>query len=286
VLRESDQPITTAPPRPPRREDPDALFEEARQHRRERRLRLALIVALLVVAASGAYAAFAGGSSSSAAGNRPRLPIATAANPTVVLLVDVSGSMRASDVKPSRIDAVRSAMRSFVARLPKSSKVGVIVFSSDAEVFATPTLDRKAVSDALDKLSPEAGTALGAGLGAAVTLAVGSLDKDGVHHSPGHDLPALIVLASDGAQNRGALTPVQAAKLAKAAGIRVDAIALGTRQGKVTYGSGMYHQSIPVPPDSKTVESIARITGGQAFVADDAGKLDAAYGELGAKIAR
>ncbi|HWB22854.1 MAG TPA: VWA domain-containing protein [Gaiellaceae bacterium] len=284
MLRESDQPLTAAPPRPPRRDDPDALFEEARQHRRERRLRLALILALLVVAGSGVYAAFSGGSSSSAAGNPSRLPIATSANPTVVLLVDVSGSMRARDIKPSRIAAVRSAMRTFVARLPKSSKVGVIAFSSDAQVYAAPTLDRKVVSDALGRLTPEAGTALGDGLGAAVTLAVGSLDTDGIHHSPGHFLPALIVLASDGAQNRGALTPAQAAKLAKAAGIRVDGIALGTPGGNVTYGYGLYHQAIPVPPDPKTVESIAKLTGGQAFVALDAGRLDAVYGELGSKI--
>jgi Ca-activated chloride channel family protein len=286
MLLESESSTITAPPRPPRRDDPEALFEEARQHRRERRLRLALVVALLVVAAAGAYAAFAGGTTHSAGGTGSLLPIVTAANPTVVLLVDVSGSMRANDIEPARIEAVQSAMRSFVARLPKRSKVGVIAFSSNAQVYATPTLDRNVVLAALAKLTPEAGTALGAGLAAAVTLAVGSLDEDGVQRTPGHSLPATIVLASDGAQNRGALSPLQAADLAKAAGIRVDGVALGTARGVVTYGYGLYQQSIRVPPDPQAVQLIARVTGGESFVATDAGRLDSVYRELGSRIGR
>jgi Ca-activated chloride channel family protein len=284
MLLESDNATVTAPP--PRRDDPEALFEEARQHRRERRLRLALVVALAAAAAGGAYVAFAGGTNSSAAGGRPQLPIVTASNPTVVLLVDVSGSMRASDIRPTRIQAVRNALRIFVARLPKRSKVAVIAFSSDAEVYATPTLDRKVVLAALGQLAPEAGTALGAGLAAAVTLAVGSLDQDGVQGKPGRYLPAAIVLASDGAQNRGSFSPLQAADLAKAAGIRVDGVALGTPQGKVTYGYGLYQQSIPVPPDPKTVQLIATVTGGESFVATDASRLDSVYRALGSSIGR
>jgi Ca-activated chloride channel family protein len=282
MLIESDTTAVAAP----LRGDPEALFEEARQHRRERRLRLALVVALAVVIAAGAYGVFGNGATSSAGGVRPRLPIVTAANPTVVLVVDVSGSMRATDIKPTRITAVQRALRSFVAGLPQRSKVGVIAFSSTAQIETEPTLDRKAVGAAIENLTPQAGTALGAGLAAAVTLTVGSLDRDGVRRVPGHYLPAAIVLASDGAQNRGALSPLQAADLAKAAGIRVDGIALGTPQGAVTYGYGLFKQSIPVPPDPKTVELIARVTGGQSYVAEDATRLDSVYGSLEAEIGR
>jgi Ca-activated chloride channel family protein len=286
VLLESKRPTVTAPPPPPRRDDPEALFEEARQHRRERRLRLALVVALVAVAAAGAYAAFAGGTKHSAGESRRQVPVVTASNPTVVLLVDVSGSMRANDIKPTRIQAVRHALRIFVARLPKRSKVALIAFSSNAHVYATPTLNRGVMVAALDKLSPEAGTALGAGLAAAVKLAIDSLDRDGVHRTPGHDLPAAIVLASDGAQNRGALLPRQAADLAKAAGIPVDGVALGTPEGKVTYGYGLEQQAIPVPPDPTTVRLVARMTGGESFVATDASRLDSFYRALGSSIGR
>lgn len=282
MLLESD----TVPPRAPRHHDPEALFEEARRHRRERRLRLSLVVAFLVVVVAGGYAAFGNGANLSTAGSRRQPPIVTASNPTVVLLVDVSGSMAANDIKPSRIDAVQAAMRTFVARLPKRSAVALIAFSTNAQVYAAPTLDRNAVFAALDRLTPEAGTALSTGLAAAVRLAVGSLARDGVHRIPGHYLPAEIVLSSDGAQNRGQLSPLQAADLAKAAGIRVDGIALGTPQGVVKSGAGSYQVSIPVPPDPKTVQLIARTTGGESFIASDTRRLDSIYRELGSSIGR
>jgi Ca-activated chloride channel homolog len=286
MLLESGTPSIASPPPPPRQVDPEALFEEARQRRRERRLRLGLIAALLAIAAVAAYAAFGSGTKASVAGYRSQLPIVTASNPTVVLLVDVSGSMAANDIKPSRIDAVRTAMRILIADLPKRSKVGVIAFSSYTDVLAAPTLDRNVVAHALDRLTPESGTALGTGLAAAVQLAVGSLDNDGVHRAVGHYLPALVILASDGAQNRGALSPLQAADRAKAAGVRIDGIALGTPRGTVRYGYGQYHESIAVPPDPKTVRSISRVTGGGSFVALTPARLDSIYRTLGSSIGR
>jgi len=222
----------------------------------------------------------------STAGSRRQPQIVTASNPTVVLLVDVSGSMRANDIKPTRIDAVQAAMRILVAHLPKRSQVALIAFSSNVQVYATPTLDRSSVLAALDTLTPEAGTALSSGLAAAVRLAVGSLARDGIHRTPGHYLPAEIVLSSDGAQNRGQLSPLQAADLARAAGIRVDGVALGTVHGTVKYGYGEYQQSIPVPPDPRTVQLIARATGGESFVARDADRLDSIYRKLGSSIGR
>jgi Ca-activated chloride channel homolog len=286
MLLESDLVTITAPPRPPRHDDPAALFEEARQHRRQRRLRLALVVALVVVATAGAYAAFAGGTKLSSGGTGSRLPVVTAANPTVVLLVDVSGSMRANDIAPTRIVAVKAAMRAFLARLPKQSEVSLIAFSSSTQVYATPTRNRDVIRAALSRLTPQSGTALGDGLAEAVKLAVGSLGDDGVHRKPGQYLPAVIVLASDGAQNRGALSPLRAADQAKAAGIRVDGIALGTPQGAVTYGYGLDKESIPVPPDPEIVQLIARVTGGESFVATSSGGLDRVYGLLGSSIGR
>jgi len=206
-------------------------------------------------------------------------------NSTVIFLVDVSGSMRANDVEPTRLDAAVSAMRTFLDKLPPKFKVGLVAFSSEPEVLAAPTRDRQLIRDTLGYLTPEAGTALGDGIQMAVRLAVTSLAKDGVQRQPGQQyLPAAIVLESDGAQNRGVLQPAQAAQVAKAAGIRVYGVALGTQNGVVSTGFGLYLNSIPVPPDPATVRQIAVTTGGKAYTARTANKLVDIYKSLGSSI--
>src|SRR5438270_4255879 len=231
-----------APPRPPRRFDPEALFEEARRHRRHRRLRLALVVAVLLAAGIGAYAALSSGTNHArSAGGRAADGEKDVA---VVLLVDVSGSMRATDVKPTRLDAAIAAMRVFVASLPANVQVGLVSFSDTAKVVVAPTRDRTAVLTGLTTLGPLTGTALGLGLAAAVRLTMTTLVRQGIRRQPGRRLPATIVLESDGAQNLGPLSPDEAAARARAAGIRIDGIALGTPAGKVHLGQ----YADPVPP--------------------------------------
>ncbi len=216
---------------------------------------------------------------------RPRARLAVAQdNGTVIFLVDVSGSMRANDVEPTRLDAAVTAMRTFLDKLPPKFKVGLVAFSSEPEVLAAPTRDRQLIRDTLGYLTPEAGTALGDGLETAVRLAVTSLARDGVQRQPGQYLPAAIVLESDGAQNRGVLQPLQAAQLAKAAGIRVYGVALGTPNGVVSFGFGLYINSIPVPPDPTTVRQIAVTTGGKSYNARTASKLVDIYKSLGSSI--
>jgi Ca-activated chloride channel homolog len=206
-------------------------------------------------------------------------------NSTVIFLVDVSGSMKANDVEPTRLDAAVTAMRTFLDKLPPQFKVGLVAFSSEPEVLSPPTRDRQFIRDELSFLTPEAGTALGDGLQTAVRLAVSSLAKDGVQRQPGQQyLPAAIVLESDGAQNRGILQPLQAAQLAKADGIRVYGVALGTQNGVVSTGFGLYINSIPVPPDPATVRQIAVTTGGKAYTARTSSKLVDIYKSLGSSI--
>jgi Ca-activated chloride channel family protein len=112
------------------------------------------------------------------------------------------------------------------------------------------------------------------------------LRRDGIRRVPGRDVPAAIVLESDGAQNRGPITPLAAARRAKAGGIRVDGIALGTARGVVRFGYGRTLNSIPVPPDPETVEQIAAVTGGNAFTARDASTLATVYRRLGQQLGR
>jgi Ca-activated chloride channel homolog len=207
-------------------------------------------------------------------------------NGTVVFLVDVSGSMRSSDISPTRLQAAVNAMRTFVAHLPKSYKIGLVAFSSQPQVLEEPTTDRKAIDTALSYLQPEAATAIGDGLATAVQLTKSSLRAAGVKRKPGHKLPAAIVLESDGAQNMGLLSPTQGAELAKRAGIPVDGVALGTPNGTVSYGFGDFATTIPVPPDPAVVARIAEITGGRSFTAQSSGRLSSIYKSLGSSIGR
>jgi len=207
-------------------------------------------------------------------------------NATVVLLVDVSGSMRANDVEPTRLDAAVAAMRVFLQKLPKQFKVGLVAFSNEPEPLSQPTNDRDQLSDALNYLQPQSGTAIGDGLAVAVAMVKNSLSKAGVVKKSGKDVPGAIVLLSDGAQNRGVLQPLQGAALAKKAGIRVYTIALGTPGGEVTFGFGLYQNRIPVPPDPPTMRAIAAATGGKMFDARTAKSASHIYTTLGSSIGR
>jgi Ca-activated chloride channel family protein len=180
-------------------------------------------------------------------------------------------------------------MSNFADKVPKRVKVGLVSFSTSPNVLVIPTVDRGVLHEGIDLLSPEAGTAIGDGLGVAVQVARSSVGdtragKDG-------KIPAAIVLLSDGAQTRGLLTPMQGAERARTAGIRVYTIALGTDHG--TLGIGPFGnfgfgngRRFPVRPDPATLAAIARRTGGQSFRAESASRVDAVYRKLGSSIVR
>jgi Ca-activated chloride channel homolog len=205
---------------------------------------------------------------------------------TVVLLVDVSGSMQATDIYPDRLQAAVGAMRTFVNELPKSDKIGLITFSDKVEVVAPPTTDHSAVLSGLGVLAPEGGTALGTGVEAAVRTVVSTLAADGVYTTPGRYLPGAIVLESDGSQNRGTVSLIDSAELAKTTGVRIYGVALGTRHGFITQGRGIVRVKFQVPPDPGAVALLARESGGQAFAATNAERLNKIYRDLGETVAR
>jgi Ca-activated chloride channel family protein len=208
---------------------------------------------------------------------------------TVVLLVDVSGSMRADDVKPTRLGAAQHAMATFADKVPHGVKIGLVSFSTGPDVLVIPTTDRDVLHEGIDLLSPEAGTAIGDGLGVAVQVVSSAVS--GAPRGKDGKLPGAIVLLSDGAQTRGTLTPLQGAERARAAGIRVFTIALGTDHGTLGfgpfggYGFGGGGRRFPVRPDPVTLAAIARQTGGTTFRAESATKVDAIYKQLGRSIA-
>ncbi len=230
-------------------------------------------VALLVAAL-----AFAAGA---AARPQARLPVRVD-NATIVLLVDVSGSMSARDVEPTRLDAAVAAMRGFVQRLPAGFKVGLVQFSDSSQVLAAPTADHDRISEALDLLQADSGTAIGTGLVTATRLAQSSLTRDGVFRLPGRNLPAAIVLLSDGKQNQGRVQPLEAAALAKDAGIPVDTVALGTKKGVLGYGP----YAPKVAPDPPLMKAIAKLTGGRTATATDSRELATFYQRVGSSFGR
>ncbi len=231
-------------------------------------------VALLLLALGFAASALA----------RPHLQLSSRVdNATVVLLVDVSGSMRAGDVEPTRIDAATAAMRTFLDRLPERFKVGLVQFSSEPYVLVPPTRERDLVRETLAYLNPDAGTAIGDGLAEATEVLRRSLEADAALPGAGREAPGAIVLLSDGTQSHGRLAALEGAELARAAGIRVDTVALGTKDGVVRVPPGILQ---PVPPDAALMRAVAERTGGRTFTAGTASQLGGVFGGLGSSIGR
>ena len=216
---------------------------------------------------------------------RPRVDTTVADNrAVVVLLVDVSGSMQANDIAPTRIDAAVRAMKTLVNKLPSQAGVGLVEFSSSPTTIELPTTNHSAVVDAIDLLAPEGGTALGDGIANAVQdVEIGLRQRDVTRRGRGGYVPGGIVLLSDGAQNRGTLQPLQSAALAKAAGIRIYTVAFGTPHGTLHYEG---YPPIPVPPDPATLQAVAHLTGGKMYTAQTAAQAQSVYSTLGSTIAR
>jgi Ca-activated chloride channel family protein len=193
---------------------------------------------------------------------------------SVVLVTDESGSMQATDVAPTRLEAARSAARTFLGQAPDKLLVGFAGFATSVETNVSPTTDRAPVRAAIDGLQADGGTATGDALTAALDQLAARKGTDG------RTAPAAIVLLSDGARTAGS-DPLAAAARAKRLGIPVYTVALGTTGGTVTTPDG---QMIEVPPDPETLRQIADRSGGRAYSVDDADTLDAVYRDLGSKI--
>lgn len=216
---------------------------------------------------------------------RPRVVVAAPVDrATVVLVVDVSVSMNAVDVAPSRLEAARKAITSFVDRVPSQVRIGLVAFSDDPVVLASPTTDRDQIRAAVDALSPGYGTAIGDAVARGADLARLSTGEGGATTGSPTKAGALVLL-SDGAQTRGVLDPLQGADVARRAGIPVHTIALGTLEGTVTINRGGVDLLVPVPPDRLTLARIAEATGGTTFEATDADRLSAIYEEVGSVVA-
>jgi Ca-activated chloride channel homolog len=236
-------------------------------------------------------------------------------NATVILVLDVSGSMQAVDVKPTRLAAAQRALHTFLTKVPSRLKVGLILFAGEAQVATPPTSDHALVSEAIDQVdffNGFGGTAIGDALATAVQV---GLRSAGVHGNSVSALQATrslasyvaepkrpastlvsILFLSDGHQTRGVLSPLQGANRARAAGIPVYTVSLGTT-GNTTmrgfpqgfggggqFGPGGFGRGLA--PDPQTLRAIANRTGGKFFRAKSAGAVQDAYSSLGSKLGR
>jgi Ca-activated chloride channel homolog len=199
---------------------------------------------------------------------------------TIVLAIDVSRSMKADDVEPTRLDAARNAAKAFLGEVPEKYRVGVVSFATRAVVGVVPTEDRSLVEASLDTLSPGEGTAIGDAV--ALSTRVGQprqqADQD---NAP----PRSILLISDGARDGGAVDPQVAARRAKQLKVPVYTVLVGTEDGVIEETlTGGFRQIIRVPPSPDTLRAIAQLSGGEFFTATDAEGLERVYEELGSRL--
>ncbi|MCR3751027.1 VWA domain-containing protein [Lentzea californiensis] len=196
---------------------------------------------------------------------------------TVMLVVDVSLSMKATDVKPSRLEAAQVAAKSFAEGLTPGINLGLISFAGSATVLVAPTTDRVAVTQSIDGLKLAQSTATGD----ALVAAMASIDSFGkvVGGAEGPP-PARIVLMTDGKETVGTRKAFDAAEDAKKAGTPISTISFGTEEGVVDIEGRQ--QSVPVDDDS--MKEIAKISGGEFFKAASAEELRRVYDTLGEQI--
>jgi Ca-activated chloride channel family protein len=202
---------------------------------------------------------------------------------TVMMVTDVSGSMNATDVTPDRLQAAQQAARKLTDALPQPLRLGLIAFSDAPAVLVPPTTDRETVKRGLDQLRASGGTAMGLALQRGLEIARTPVpDASGTRTQR---LPAILVLLSDGKDTVGGISPLDVAQQAKAVGIKIYTIALGTPQGEVEVRDPFgFTQRIRVPPDTGTLKEVARISGGRFYTAADAGKLESIYANLGTRL--
>lgn len=221
---------------------------------------------------------------------------------SIILAMDVSGSMRATDVKPNRLAAAKTAAKTFIASQPSQVKIGVVSIASTAALVQSPTDKREEVLEAIDRFQLQKGTALGSGIVIALStlLPQSGIDVDQVIFGrsssrgwpasapvekwkpvpPGSDNTMAIVLISDGVSNFGPEL-AEAAKLAAERGVRVYTVGIGTAAGDTLSIEGW---SVKVRLDEEALKKVAAMTQGEYFQATNAGELKKIYQQLSARL--
>jgi Ca-activated chloride channel homolog len=198
---------------------------------------------------------------------------------TVMVAIDTSLSMKATDVRPSRLAAARSVARALIAKVPDKFRIGIVAFSGRSSVVLPPTRDRALANAALANLHSGDGTALGDAISQAVAL--GRRQRAADSSVP----PTSVLVISDGAQMSGRMSPLAAAQLARKAHVPVYTVVLGTPNGVVHAKlPGGYTVDIRVPPRPDVLRQVAQVSGGRFFAAADDSDLRDVYTKLRSRL--
>lgn len=232
---------------------------------------------------------------------------------TVILAIDVSGSMRAQDVEPNRLEAALAAVRKFIKDQPRTTRIGIVSFAGTAAVAQAPTLSREDLLAALDRFQLQRGTAVGSGVLVALKMIFPDIEFDlessdprpdrngssaGSSRSaplndaskppakefrpvpPGSYKSAAIILLTDGQATTGP-DPVESAKMAAERGVRVFTVGIGTVDGEII---GVEGWSMRVRLDEDTLKKIAGVTNAEYFYAGTAADISKVYKTLNSKL--
>lgn len=211
---------------------------------------------------------------------------------TVILTFDVSGSMAADDLQPSRLDAAKLAAQEFVQRQPPTVQIGVVAFSEGGLSVQVPTSTKEDVLAAIERLAPQRGTSLGEGILAALNvIAADAAGADGpptpvatadpaTEAEPPQYPSAVIVLLSDG-ENNARPDPLEAAQLAAASGVRIFTVGIGSPEGAILQLEGF---SVHTQLQEAELQQIAEISGGAYFNAAAADQLPAIYDQVATQL--
>jgi len=223
---------------------------------------------------------------------------------TVILAMDVSGSMSATDVAPDRITASQTAAKTFAQELPRGVRIGVVAYGGSANLVQAPTLSREDVLAAIDRFQLQRGTAIGSGIMVAlatifpdaridVSQFSGQRDqawkRSGVGHAdppdfrpvaPGSYGSAVIVLLTDG-QNTAGPEPMDAAQMAASRGVKIFTVGFGSKDGDVISFEGW---SMRVRLDEDTMKKVANLTQGEYFYAGSGTDLKKVYEALQSRL--
>ena len=225
---------------------------------------------------------------------------------TIILSMDVSGSMRAKDVEPDRITAAQVAAKAFVNDQPRTTRIGIVAFAGTASLVQTPTQNREDLIAAIDRFQLQRATAIGSGILVALKAIFPDVDFDLRSSNPrlnpatsrplyaptdpdkappkpvppGSYKSAAIILLTDGQTTTGP-DPIEAARMAAERGVRVFTVGVGTPNGEILVGEGW---SMRVRLDEETLKTIANLTGGEYFYAGTAVDLKKIYQSLNSKF--
>ena len=225
---------------------------------------------------------------------------------TIILAMDVSGSMRATDVKPNRLVASQNAAKAFLAELPRSVRVGIVAFAGSAQVVQPPTLSREDLVAAIDKFQLQRATAIGSAIvvslaelfpdegidlaamtygsgkprGVAIDQTPKKAKKEFVPVAPGSYNSAAIILLTDGQRTTGVDT-MEAAKMAADRGVRIYTVGVGTVDGETI---GFEGWSMRVRLDEATLKAVALHTQAEYFYAGSAETLKKVYEKLSSRL--